>query len=73
VTGTLHNPRISESGRAFLADLLNQLSDAQLHDLFDVARVDLRIIDETPTASIDEWVAAFKDKRRQITDTRCPA
>ena len=73
VTGTLHNPRISEAGRAFLADLLNQLSDAQLHDLFDVARVDLRIIDETPAASIDEWVAAFKDKRRQITDTRCSA
>ena len=73
VTGTLHNPHISEAGRAFLADLLNQLSDAQLHDLFAVARVDLRIIDETPPASIDEWVAAFKDKRRQIADTHCPA
>jgi len=72
LTGTLHNPQISEAGRAFLADLLNQLSDAQLHDLFAVARVDLRIIDETAPPSIDEWVAAFKDKRQQIADTHCP-
>jgi hypothetical protein len=73
VTGTLHDPHISEAGRAFLADLLNQLSDAQLHDLFDVARVDLRIIDETPPPSVDEWVAAFKDKRMQVASAHCPA
>jgi len=73
ITGTLHNPRISEAGRAFLANLLNQLSDAQLHDLFDAARVDLRIIDETPPASIDQWVTAFKDKRTQIASVHCPA
>ena len=37
--GTLDNPQISEAGRKFLSDLLMQLSDAQLRDLFDVAAV----------------------------------
>ena len=37
-TGTLGNPVISEGGRRFLADLLMQLTDKQIHDLFDVAR-----------------------------------
>ena len=37
-TGTLENPQISEAGRKFLSDLLMRLSDAQLRDLFDVAR-----------------------------------
>jgi hypothetical protein len=71
VTGTLHNPRISEAGRAFLAGLLNQLSDAQLHDLFDVARVNLRTVDEASPVSVEEWVTAFKDKRAQIDAVRC--
>ena len=39
MTGTLDKPVISEAGRAFLAGLLAQLSDAQLHDLFDVSRM----------------------------------
>ena len=37
-TGTLGNPYISEAGRAFLADLLQQLTDTQLRDLFEVGR-----------------------------------
>ena len=37
-TGTLGNPPISEEGRRFLADLLSQLSDQQLQDLFESAR-----------------------------------
>jgi membrane-associated phospholipid phosphatase len=60
LTGTLNDPVISEDGRKFLADLLMRLSDAQIHDLFEVARVDAR-----------PWVAAFKDKRQQIVDRRC--
>jgi hypothetical protein len=72
VTGTLHNPRIGEAGRAFLASLLDQLTDAQLLDLFDVARFDRRVIAGQPSASIESWVTAFKDKRRQIDETRCP-
>ncbi len=38
-TGTLKDPVISEAGRAFLANLLTQLSDDQIRGLFEVARV----------------------------------
>jgi hypothetical protein len=76
-TGTLKQPVISEDGRRFLADLLSQLSDQQIRDLFEVARVDLR--PRAPGrglsgfATVDEWVAAFKDKRAQIVNHRCGA
>jgi len=75
-TGTLGDPTIGEAGRRFLADLLVQLSDQQLHDLFEVARVDLRSrkpqSEEAP-ATVDEWVAAFKAKRDEVVSTRCPS
>jgi hypothetical protein len=74
-TGTLGDPKISEAGRQFLADLLVQLTDRQLHDLFDVARVDRRSRrpDSTePPATVEEWVAAFKHKRDEIVTNRCP-
>jgi hypothetical protein len=74
-TGTLDNPVISEDGRAFLASLLMRLSDAQLHDLFAVARVDIRPRDPSSGRSgfptVDEWVAAFKVKRAEIVNRRC--
>jgi len=73
LTGTLRNPRIGEEGRAFLAGLLNQLTDAQLRDLFEVARVDRRVTVDRKPSSIEEWVAAFREKRRQVNDARCPA
>jgi hypothetical protein len=66
-TGTLSDPTISEAGRKFLADLLRQLSDAQLHDMFEVAR-----FGRSGDASIDEWVAAFKHKRDEIAGVTCP-
>jgi hypothetical protein len=68
-TGTLHNPRISEAGRGFLASLLVQLTDQQLWDLFDVGRVTTR----QPGTPIDEWVRAFKQKRDDIVNQRCPS
>lgn len=75
MTGTLHNPVISEAGRRFLASLLVQLSDEQLRDLFEVARFDLRTRDPQRGRSgfpaIQEWVDAFKEKRQQIVDRRC--
>lgn len=74
-TGTLKNPRISEAGRAFLARLLVQLSDVQIHDLFATARVDLVPrdgSDDGPPASVDEWAQAFKRKRAEIVNARCP-
>jgi hypothetical protein len=74
VTGTLDRPVISEAGRAFLADLLMQLSDAQLHDLFDVAQFPLRSIGvkpDKPMITTDQWVEAFKQKRDEIVNRSC--
>jgi hypothetical protein len=72
--GTLGDPKIGEAGRQFLADLLVQLSDKQLRDLFEVARVDRRSRkpgSTEPPATVDEWVTAFKSKREEIVTTRC--
>ena len=66
-SGTLHDPRIGESGRTFLAELLNQLTDSQVHDLFEVARVTVR----DPSATIADWVSAFKQKRAEIANRHC--
>ena len=67
LTGTLDDPVIHEAGRRFLADLLLQLSDAQLHDLFEVSR-----FPQISHVSADEWAAAFKAKRDDIVNTTCP-
>ena len=75
-TGTLGNPKISEAGRQFLADLLVQLTDQQLKGLFEVARVDARSRkpgSTKPAATVDEWVTAFKHKRDEIVSNHCPA
>jgi hypothetical protein len=79
--GTLSNPTISEKGRAFLANLLAQLSDRQIEDLFRVGRADRRdqnehgrlMVSESriKLVPIHEWVKVFKDKRAQIIRTRC--
>jgi hypothetical protein len=69
-TGTLHDPVISEAGRAFLSGLLAQLTDQQLHDLFAVARFDRKPHGGAP---IDAWVAAFKQKRTEIASIKCPS
>jgi hypothetical protein len=76
-TGTLEDPVISEDGRRLLARLLSQLSDRQLRDLFEAARVQLRLRSpgdpSSGLATVDEWVAAFKAKRNQILERRCAA
>jgi hypothetical protein len=76
VSGTLEHPDISEEGRRFLSGLLMQLSDQQLEDMFEAARVDLRPRDPASGRSgfpdTTEWVRAFKAKRAQIADRRCP-
>jgi hypothetical protein len=75
-TGTLKNPRISEAGRRFLADLLVQLSDQQIHDLFEVARVERRQPkpgqDWPKPHPVSDWVEAFKQKRNEIVHHSCP-
>jgi hypothetical protein len=77
-TGTLGDPVIHEAGRAFLADLLVQLSDRQLHDLFEVAHVTGRARDPNhptaaPATTVEEWVSVFKRKRDEVVTNRCPA
>jgi len=72
-TGTLVDPRISEAGRAFLADLLSRLSDDQLRDLFLVARFGDRLMPggKSEAATVEQWVEAFKKKRAEIVSARC--
>jgi hypothetical protein len=75
LTGTLKDPVISEAGRAFLANLLMQLSDGQIRALFEVARVSLRLRDPGNPRSgfsmVDEWTGEFKRKREEIVERRC--
>jgi hypothetical protein len=70
-TGSLENPLIGEAGRRFLAGLLVQLSDTQLHDLFEVARFPQRQTGSVHAATADEWVDAFKRKRDEIVNRSC--
>jgi hypothetical protein len=75
VLGTLQRPLIGEPGRRFLADLLNQLTDKQIRDLFEVARINRRADSPNqagePRAGADQWVAAFKAKRQEINARSC--
>ncbi len=73
-TGTLVDPAITEAGRKFLANLLAQLTDRQIHDLFEVARFPERILPDGSTehATVDDWVAAFDRKRDDIVNHTCP-
>jgi hypothetical protein len=66
--GSLSDPLVGEAGRKFLAGLLNQLTDAQIRDLFEVAR----FADRNPKWPTDQWVAAFKAKRAELTNRTCP-
>jgi len=76
-TGTLVNPRISEAGRKFLADLLVQLSDGQIRDTFTAARVErheqkIHTPQGERRVAVDDWVQAFKKKRDEVVNQRCP-
>ena len=67
------NKRISEAGRAMLAARLAALTDADITDLFRVARIERRgeLIGGAPP-TVQQWVDAFKTRRRVIESTRCP-
>ncbi|MEQ1757304.1 MAG: hypothetical protein ABL986_03225 [Vicinamibacterales bacterium] len=74
LTGTLDNPVVSEAGRRFLLSLLQRLSDAQLRDLFTVARFPARSQTDMagePGREVDAWVDAFKAKVAQIAGRTC--
>jgi hypothetical protein len=67
--------RITDAGRRHLATLLGQLRDDQLASLFSAARFDhsTGLLDTGTPAPIPEWVAAFKNKVREISDgPPCP-
>ena len=66
-SGSLSDPAIGEPGRKLLVDRLNQLTDAQIRDLFEVAR----FTDRDRTATVAQWVEAFKTKRAEITNRQC--
>jgi hypothetical protein len=71
--GTFANPRISEAGRKFLADLLVQLSDKQITDMFTAARVDHFHEHAERNRPVSDWVRVFKAKRDEIVNQHCPA
>jgi hypothetical protein len=75
LTGSLHDPVIGEAGRQFLANLLAQLTDRQLHDLFEVSRFTMRVPEDSPApksiVTIDNWVSVFKQKRDAIAGRHC--
>ena len=71
------DPVISEEGRRFLLEQLHRLTPEHVRALFRGARVD-QIGDARRTGGsapgghlVDEWVAVFQDKVRQIEARRC--
>lgn len=72
----LFDPEISEAGRRFLSQLLNQLSDKQIGDLFRVGRADKtgEMIEDKGhqhPVTIEDWISIFKEKRQEINDRQC--
>lgn len=75
---TLKDPVVTEAGRRFLADLLAQLTDEQIRDMFEAATIDQRGWrtpgdEEKNNGTIDQWVDAFKKRRAAIVDHHCPS
>lgn len=71
--GTFGPTRVSERGRRFLARLLEQLTDAQLADLFAGARFDKPRGPLRETSPLAEWVRVFKARVRTISEgSPCP-
>ena len=70
---TFGTARVSNGGRLFLSELLEQLSDAQLIDLFTGARFAQRRGRFDPDTPVSEWVRVFKARRSAIArGPACP-
>ena len=70
---TFQDTVISEAGRRFLADALKQLRRQQLRDLFMAADFTEYAPSSDAGRDVENWVAAFEDKVRQIADRPgCP-
>ena len=72
--GTFPEAQISEEGRRLLLSLLEQLADTQIRDLFTAARVMRSNAASVESRDPGAWLAAFRDKIRQIRDAGpCPS
>jgi hypothetical protein len=71
--GSMGDPLIGEAGRKFLFDRLQRLTDDHLKAIFGAARVNLMTKDDDDPrgSTVEGWVAAFKDKVRQIGARTC--
>ena len=70
---TFRDAAISEGGRRFLADLMKQLRPAQIQDLFTASGFTRFARSSAAGRDVNNWVAAFEDKVRQIADRPpCP-
>ena len=70
---SLKTALVSKEGREFLTSLLEQLSDQQLTDLFVGAQVSKLPFENLEDRNPQLWVAAFKEKIRQVKEGTCPA
>jgi hypothetical protein len=71
---TFGTVRITEAGRAFLAQRLRKLSEKQIRDLFTGARFPSADPASDAEASVEGWVRAFQEKVRAIADRPpCPS
>jgi hypothetical protein len=66
--GTFPEQHISEEGRRFLLRLLEQLSAAQIEDLFAGSGIDRLEVVTAEGRQPAAWAAAFQDKVRQIRE-----
>lgn len=72
--GTFPEGRISEAGRQHLLGSLQQLSDAQVRDLFEASG--MTTLDQVNAESrrVEAWIAVFKERVKQIKDAGpCPS
>lgn len=71
---TYGEARITEAGRRFLGNLMKQLSEPQLMELFSGARFDRKRGLFSASRPVADWVRVFKARVRAITDgPACPA
>jgi hypothetical protein len=69
---TIGTQKVSPESKNFIAGLLNQMSDMQIHDLFSNAKPYLNYpMGSDYKAITQEWVDTFKSKRAEITNASC--
>jgi hypothetical protein len=75
IAPTLKDPVVSEAGRRFLADLLAQLTDAQIRGMFAAGTIDKRgwplPRHDKNNGTLEEWVQAFKRRRDEVVNHHC--